>query len=78
MTTSEYCNNLYQKMLYFIIFIKKKCTKISGTYICNRNNENEHFNNIVYHIFSYYKGQIMSISMINENVRIRFSDQLKS
>lgn len=40
-------------MFYFIIFIKKKHIKISGTYICNRNNENEHLNNIVYHITFY-------------------------
>lgn len=78
MTTSEYCNKFVSKNVILYHFYKKNVLKyqvhILVTVITRMNILTTVF--IIFII--YFKCQIMSISMINENVRIRFFDQLKS
>lgn len=65
-------------MFYFIIFIKKNILKYQVHIFVTLITRMKILTTLFIIFITYYKGQIMSISMINENVRIRFFDQLKS
>lgn len=78
MTTSEYCKKFVSKNVIRYHFYKKNVLKYQVHIFVTVTTRMNILTTLFIIFITYYKGQIMDIIMINENVRIRFIDQLKS